>query len=82
MIPDSARISGLADGRRVILTARVMREGYAREAGPKSIRESIDVETETIASGGESWPVRAGVRLTVYEKSEHRVSSYRAMRVA
>ncbi|MGA9904641.1 MAG: ComEC/Rec2 family competence protein, partial [Terriglobales bacterium] len=66
---DAARILGLADGRRVILTARVMREGYAREAGPKSVRESIDVETETVASGGETWPIRAGVRLTVYEKT-------------
>src|SRR5208282_5168026 len=63
-------ISSLADGRPVTLTARVMREGYARAAGPRSIRESIDVETEEIASQGESWPVRTGVRLTIYEKSE------------
>jgi len=48
----------------------VLREGYARAAGPKSISESIDVETEEIASEGESWPVRAGVRLTIYEKVE------------
>jgi len=61
---DEARISALADGREVTVTGRVMREGYARAAGPKSVRESIDVETEEIASGGESWPVRAGVRLT------------------
>ncbi len=47
-----------------------MREGYARAAGPKSISESIDVETEEIASQSESWPVRAGVRLTIYEKVE------------
>jgi len=65
---DNARILALADGREVTLTARVMREGYARAAGPQSIRESIDVETEAIASQGESWPVRAGVRLTTYEK--------------
>ena len=43
---DDARILSLADGRAVTLTARVMREGYARDAGPRSIRESIDVETE------------------------------------
>ncbi len=69
---DDARILALADGRAVTLTARVMREGYARDAGPRSIRESIDVETEEIASQGESWPVRAGVRLTIYEKVEDR----------
>jgi competence protein ComEC len=70
---DEARILALADGRAVALTARVMREGYARAAGPRSIRESIDVETEEIASQGESWPVRAGVRLTIYKKVEDRV---------
>src|SRR5208282_1443822 len=66
-------ISSLADGRPVTLTARVMREGYARAAGPRSIRESIDVETQEIASDGASWPVRAGVRLAIYEKVEDRV---------
>ncbi|HKN70499.1 MAG TPA: ComEC/Rec2 family competence protein, partial [Terriglobales bacterium] len=70
---NNARILALADGRAVTLTGRVMREGYARDAGPRSIRESIDLETEEIASEGESWPVRAGVRLTIYEKVEDRV---------
>ena len=51
-----------------------MREGYARAEGPRSIRESIDVETEEIASAGERWPVRAGVRLSIYEKVEDRAS--------
>ena len=67
---DDARIRSLADGRTVTLTARVMREGYARDAGPRSIRESIDVETEEVSSQGEHWPVRAGIRLTIYEKVE------------
>jgi competence protein ComEC len=67
---DAPGILTLADGRLVTLTARVMREGYAQAAGAKSVRESIDVETEEIASGGESWPVRAGVRLTIQEKVE------------
>src|SRR5208337_3826307 len=64
------RISSLADGREVTLTAHVIREGYARAAGAQQIRESIDVETEEIASQGESWPVRAGVRLSIYERTE------------
>ena len=42
------------------------RRGRSRFANP------IDVETEEIASGGESWPVRAGVRLAIYEKVEDR----------
>ena len=64
------RISFLADGREVTLTAHVIREGYARAAGTQQIRESIDIETEGIASQGENWPVRAGVRLSIYEKTE------------
>jgi len=67
---DDPRMSSLADGREVTLTAHVIREGYARTAGPQQIRESIDVETEGIASQGESWPVRAGVRLSIYERTE------------
>ncbi len=68
---NDARIFSLADGREVTLTARVIREGYAQAAGPGSIRESIDVETEEIAGQGERWPVQAGVRLTIYEKVEN-----------
>ncbi len=74
---DSSRILTLADGGPVTLTARVMREGYARSAGPQSIRESIDVETEEIASGGQSWPMRAGIRLTIYQKVENAASAER-----
>jgi len=69
---DGGRVAALSDGRIVTLTGRVVREGYAQAAGPRSIRDTFDVETEEIASAGESWPVRAGVRLTVYEKVEDR----------
>ena len=68
---DDAQILNLADGREVTLAAHVMREGYERAKGPQ-VQEAIDVETEEIASQGESWPVRAGVRLTVYEKVKDR----------
>ena len=68
---NDARVFALADGREVTLTARVVREGYAQAAGPGSIRESIDVETEEIARQGECWPVQAGVRLSVYERVEN-----------
>jgi competence protein ComEC len=68
--PGVPRILTLADGLPLTLTAHVTREGYARAAGPKSIRDSIDVETEEIESIGKTWPVRAGVRLSIYEKVE------------
>ncbi|MGD0508947.1 MAG: ComEC/Rec2 family competence protein, partial [Terriglobales bacterium] len=68
---DASRILTLADVRAVTLAARVIREGYTRAAGARQIREAIDVETEEIASEGESWPAQAGVRLTIYEKLEN-----------
>ena len=69
--PNLALISSLADGRPVTLTAHVIRQGYPRAAGPHSISESIDIETEQIASQGETVALRAGVRLTIYEKVEN-----------
>ena len=65
---EDPRLLTLADGRPVTLTAHVIREGYAHASGPRSLRQSIDVETEEIASAGETWPVRTGVRLSVYQK--------------
>ena len=64
------RIFALSDGRPVLLTGHIIKEGYAQSAYPGSIRESIDLETETVASQGESWPIRAGVRLTIHETTE------------
>jgi competence protein ComEC len=61
------RLSALADGRSIILIAHLIREGYAPDAYPGANRESMDVETEEIASAGESWVVRAGIRLTIHE---------------
>ena len=64
------RLYGFADGRQVLLTGHVIRENYLRPAGPHSIREPVDIETETIEDEAEGVPVRAGVRLTIYERVE------------
>ncbi len=63
-------ILGFADGRELILTGHVIREGYGRDAGPHTVREPIDIETEQIESDGQTHAVRAGVRLTLYERVE------------
>lgn len=63
-----ARIVEFADGREATITAHVTREGYARAEGPRSIREPIDLESETIERDGQTTPIRAGVRLTIYKK--------------
>ena len=65
-----SRILALSDGRPLLLTGHIIKEGYAQIAYPGSIRESIDLETETVASEGESWPIRAEVRLTIHQKTE------------
>jgi len=64
------RMAALSDGHEVTITAHVVREGYERAAGARSLRRTIDIETETIESGRESYAIRAGVRLTIYEHVE------------
>ena len=66
---DDPKLLALSDGRAVTLTAHVIREGYAHAAGPRS-RQSLDVETEEIQGDGNAWPVRAGIRLSLYERVE------------
>jgi competence protein ComEC len=68
--PDAGdpRMGALTDGREVTITAHVLREGYERAAGARSLRRTIDIETETMESAGESYAIRAGVRLTIYEQ--------------
>ena len=61
------RVGELVDGSEVTITGHVIREGYARRDGPRSVRRPIDVETETIESAGQSVAIQCGVRLTVYE---------------
>jgi competence protein ComEC len=64
-----SRIFALANGRELTITAHVTREGYVRSSDPRSLRQTIDVETETVESDGVASPVHAGVRLTIYEKT-------------
>jgi len=60
----------LADGRPLVITAYVLKQGYQKEAYPGSIQQSIDVQTETVERGDKVWPWRAGVRLTIYGKTK------------
>ncbi|MFZ0227067.1 MAG: ComEC/Rec2 family competence protein, partial [Mycobacterium sp.] len=68
------RLAELADGRVVTLTAHVIREGYAHAAGARSNNQSLDiktdVQTEQVESDGKVWPIRAGIRLSLYEQPE------------
>lgn len=57
-----------ADGRAVLLTGHVVREGYSQEAYPGSIHKFVDVMTESIESEVGVRPVQGGVRLSIYKK--------------
>jgi competence protein ComEC len=61
-------ILAFAGDEDVTITAHVIRGGQIREAGFGGLRQSLDVETEEIASGTERRFLHAGVRLGIYGK--------------
>jgi predicted membrane metal-binding protein len=68
---DSERLPGtevlpIADGSETMVTAHVIREGEIREAGYGGLRETLDLETEEIASGHGFHHIRSGLRLSIY----------------
>jgi len=64
------RIAELADGSVVTVTGHVIREGYVRASGPRSVRHPVDIETESIEGVGPSEDIKCGVRLTIAEVVE------------
>ena len=62
------RILALANGEELTVTAHVIREGYVRGSSPQLLRQTVDVDTETVENEGVVSDVRAGMRLTIYEK--------------
>src|SRR6266851_10504573 len=62
-----ATLQPFTDGQLVEITARVTREGRFRESGPDEIRQTLDVQTEEIATqDNTSVPAHSGVRLGIY----------------
>lgn len=70
--PATAATSDLApftDGREVVVTAQVVRDGMLRDlAGDQ--RQTIDVQSEQVEAGGATYAVRAGIRLSIYSRAE------------
>ncbi len=56
------------DGREVVVTAHVIAEGIQRSNEPGETSQRIDVETEQIASNGQSFPARWGIRVGIFSK--------------
>ena len=63
-------VLALADGRDVVVTAHVTKEGNLREEAPGNIHQRLDVETEQIEarndSGSEIVAVHSGLRVNFY----------------
>ncbi|HTK94015.1 MAG TPA: ComEC/Rec2 family competence protein, partial [Terriglobales bacterium] len=62
-------LSPYMGGTPVTVTAHVVRDGMMRE-GAAEQRQSVDVETETLASGGAPRSLRARIRLNLYARGE------------
>jgi competence protein ComEC len=64
---DSA-IWQFTDGREVVITAHVIREGFPRQEAFDNTRRALDVETEQIESAGNIFYTRSGLRVSFYSK--------------
>lgn len=58
------------DGREVVLTAHVIKEGIAHSESFGTTRRSLDVETEQVESNGRVFPIHSGIRMSFYSKEE------------
>ena len=60
-------INQYTDGQELQITAHVTRDGRVQEGGLREIRQTVDVETETIQTAErEAAAIRSGIRLNVY----------------
>jgi len=65
--PLDPTLQPFAYGPEVEISAHVTREGRLRQASPGELRQTLDLETETIAAeNGAPIPLRSGVRLGIY----------------
>jgi competence protein ComEC len=62
----SADILTFADGRDLVVTAHVTKEGYVREKIPSDAQQRLDLETEQIETGSATFAIRSGLRVSIY----------------
>ena len=72
---DSGDLAALlfSDGSEVIVTAHVTKEGPLQQDRPGEIRQRLDVETEQIVKGAQTFQARSGLRISVYDQQPKRV---------
>lgn len=66
--PSDDGLLRFANGEEVAVTAHVTHGGEIRQAGYGGLRQSVDLETEEVTSGGQTAMVRAGLRLGIFAK--------------
>lgn len=66
----NTEILPFADGSEVALTAHVTADGFRRAGGFGGDRQVLEVESEQVTAGGVQENLRAGLRLTIYSRTE------------
>jgi len=66
MDQSSLAILPWADGRDLLITAHVTKEGNLRLTSAGETQERLDVETEEITADGQNFAVRSGLRISVF----------------
>jgi competence protein ComEC len=64
--PESTEILTYADGRDLLISAHVIREGNLLERNLGDAQQRLDLETEQIETGNETVAVRSGIRVSIY----------------
>jgi competence protein ComEC len=64
--PGGADILTFADGRDLLVTAHVIKEGNLLEKNHSDTQQRLDLETEQIVSGNETIAAHSGIRVSIY----------------
>jgi competence protein ComEC len=71
---ESTGALAFADGRDVVVTAHITREGNLQGKDVGGEQQRVDLETEQIGTGDESFGVRSGLRVSIYGHDETKES--------
>ena len=68
--PTDPRLFDLAEGGgEALITGHILHEGELLTGSSGEVRQRIDIETEDATADGQTFPIRAGIRLGIYEKA-------------
>ena len=66
--PSSSGLLQFTNGQEVMVTAHVIAEGTLRAEASGDVRQRLDVETEQITIGNQTFAVQSGLRVSFYGK--------------